>query len=348
MNKFVSDDVKLDYSDVLIVPGKSHLESRSQVVLDEVPIIAANMDGVGTFAMARKLSEFGIKTALVKHYTLEQLLDFYREDGYLAGHTYYSTGIGQTDLDKLHAFMAHVDYYYTKEESKVFPPAGICVDVANGYSTKFVDTIKELHERYPSTLILAGNVVTPRQVEVLLEAGADMVKVGIGPGSVCTTRKLTGVGYPQLSAVLECADAARLAGGLICADGGITCPGDIAKAYAAGADYVMIGGLFAGHEEGLPENYKDKTEFVSNIHFYGMASKAAQTLHNGGVADYRASEGKEVTIKYRGPVENTVKEILGGLRSTCTYVGAEFVEELYHRTKFVRVSRQLNNVFGVG
>lgn len=345
MNKFVSDDVKLDYSDVLIVPQKNNLESRADVDIDDVHIIAANMDGVGTFAMARRLADFGMYTALVKHYSLDQLLDFFKEDVNVSARTYYSTGISNSDLTKLHAFMEHIDY---RDDVDVYAPAGICVDVANGYSSRFVDNIAILRERYPFMHILAGNVVTPQQVEALLLAGADSVKVGIGPGSVCTTRKLTGVGYPQLSAVLECADAARLAGGHICADGGITCPGDIAKAFAAGAHSVMVGGLFAGHEEGLPSDYKDKTEFVSNIHFYGMASEAAQILHSGGVADYRASEGKEVYIKYRGPVENTAKEILGGLRSTCSYVGAHLVEELYDRARFVRVSRQLNNVFGAG
>jgi GMP reductase len=187
--------------------------------------------------------------------------------------------------------------------------------------------------------IMAGNVVTPEQVHELSLIGVDIVKVGIGPGSVCTTRKLTGIGYPQFSAVLECADVHS-----VCADGGITCPGDVAKAFGAGADFVMVGGLFAGHEEGLPPGHKDKIE----VPFYGMASKAAQDLHNGGVSDYRASEGKEVMLKYKGPVDHTVNEMLGGLRSACTYLGARNLMELSDNARFVRVNRQLNNIFGNG
>jgi len=222
-------------------------------------------------------------------------------------------------------------------------PYGICVDVANGYTSQFTDALKRIVDTYPTMPIMAGNVVTPEQVHELSLIGIDIVKVGIGPGSVCTTRKLTGVGYPQFSAVLECADVHS-----VCADGGITCPGDVAKAFGAGADFVMIGGLLAGHEEGLPPEHKDKVEYMNNIHFYGMASKVAQDLHNGGVSDYRASEGKDVILKYKGPVNHTVNEMLGGLRSACTYLGARNLMELSDNARFVRVNRQLNNIFGNG
>lgn len=339
-DKFLSHDEKLDYSDVLIVPCQGDVSSRSEVELEYpigiVPIIAANMDGVGTFEMAKSLYKHNMLTALVKHYTLEELITFFkREDA--ARNCFYSMGIGATDMTKLDEFMTHV------VSGEISTPYGICVDVANGYTSQFTDALKRITDKYPDMFIMAGNVVTPEQVNELSLIGVDVVKVGIGPGSVCTTRKLTGMGYPQFSAVLECADVYS-----VCADGGITCPGDVAKAFGAGADFVMIGGMFAAHEEGLPPEHKDRVEYRSNIHFYGMASKAAQDLHNGGVANYRASEGKEVIIKYKGPVENTVNELLGGLRSACTYVGARNLMELNENARFIRVNRQLNNIFGNG
>lgn len=339
-DKFLSLEEKLDYSDVLMVPCAGDVGSRSEVELEYplgvIPIIAANMDGVGTFEMARALYKHKMLTALVKHYSLEELVTFFQRDD-AAINCFYSMGIGEADLKKFDEFMVHVN------AGTVARPYGICIDVANGYTEQFTDTLKEITDKYPDVFYMAGNVVTPEQVNELSLIGVDIVKVGIGPGSVCTTRKLTGMGYPQFSAVLECSNA-----GSVCADGGITCPGDVAKAFGAGADFVMIGGMLAGHEEGLPPEHKDKIEYKSNVPFYGMASKAAQDLHNGGVADYRASEGKEVIIKYRGPVEKTVQELLGGLRSACTYVGARDLMQLEENARFVRVNRQLNNIFGVG
>lgn len=339
-SKFYSREEMLDYSDVLIVPCAGDVSSRSDVDLEvnsghTIPIIAANMDGVGTFEMARALSKHKMLTALVKHYPLEELIKFFNEDA--GQHAFYSMGIGDEDIEKYRKFMEAVSSNETRA------PYGICIDVANGYTQNFLDKLDDITSISPYMFYMAGNVVTPEQVYALSQRGIDVIKVGIGPGSVCTTRKLTGVGFPQFSAVLDCAKT----GMGIVADGGITCPGDIAKAFGAGASYVMIGGMLAGHEEGLPAGYKDKTEYVSNIHFYGMASKAAQQLHNGGVANYRASEGKEVVIKYKGPVENTVQEILGGLRSACTYVGAQNLHELQENAQFIRVNRQLNNIFGV-
>lgn len=341
----VDNDVKLDYCDVLLVPRESDLSSRSQVDLqidhygkDVVPVIAANMDGVGTFAMARKLSKYKIMTALVKHYSLEELVEFYAEED--SRYSFYSMGTNEDDYNKF------VEFDRICSDNDYNKPIGLCIDVANGYTRNFETFVSKMSENYPDYVLMVGNVVTPERTEKLIELGADIVKIGIGPGSVCTTRRLAGVGYPQFSAVLECAVAADSAGGSIVADGGITCPGDAAKAFAAGAKYVMLGGMLAAHEEGLPTNHKDKVEYMSNVPFYGMASKAAQDLHNGGVAEYRASEGKEVILKYRGPVDGTIKELLGGVRSACTYVGAEDISALSRRAKFVRVNRVLNNVFG--
>ncbi|KAM3840410.1 GMP reductase 1 isoform 3-T3 [Vipera latastei] len=191
--------------------------------------------------------------------------------------------------------------------------------------------------------IEAGNVVTGEMVEELLLSGADIIKVGIGPGSVCTTRIKTGVGYPQLSAVIECADSAHGLQGHIISDGGCSCPGDVAKAFGAGADFVMLGGMFAGHDQCAGDIVEKNGKKVKL--FYGMSSDTAMKKHAGGVADYRASEGKTVEVPYRGDVEDTIRDILGGLRSACTYVGAAKLKELSRRTTFIRVTQQHNTTF---
>ena len=239
----------------------------------------------------------------------------------------------------------------------------ICIDIANGYSEHFVDFVRLVRKNFPDRNIIAGNVVTADMTQELILAGADVVKVGIGPGSVCTTRIQTGVGYPQLSAVIECADAAHGLGGHIISDGGCTCPGDVAKAFAAGADFVMLGGMFAGHDEGGGEiftrlyrsdeyelsEYGDKLgpKFIEKqfVTFYGMSSDTAMKKHSGGIANYRSSEGRTIEVPYKGKVEDTVLDMLGGLRSTCTYVGAPSLKQLSKCTTFVRVSKQFNDTF---
>ncbi|XP_025834307.1 GMP reductase 1, partial [Agrilus planipennis] len=219
----------------------------------------------------------------------------------------------------------------------------VCLDVANGYSQHFVEFVRKVRIAFPSHTIIAGNVVTGEMVEELILSGADIIKVGIGPGSVCTTRMKTGVGYPQLSAVIECADAAHGLQGHIISDGGCTCPGDVAKAFGAGADFVMLGGMLAGHDQCDGEIIeKNGKKFKL---FYGMSSSTAMQKHAGGVADYRSSEGKTVEVPYRGDVEDTVKDILGGLRSACTYTGAGKLKELPRRATFIRCTQQLNNIY---
>merc|ERR1719262_426745 len=220
----------------------------------------------------------------------------------------------------------------------------ICIDVANGYAEAFVTCIRDVRQRWPQATIMAGNVVTKEMTEELIFSGADIIKVGIGPGSVCTTRKQTGVGYPQLSSVLECADAARGLGGCIVSDGGCTCPGDVAKAFGAGADFVMLGGMLSGHDESAGDLVEVGGEYFKT--FYGMSSDTAMNKYAGGVAEYRSSEGKTVKVPYRGPVDETIRDILGGVRSSCTYVGASELRELSKRTTFIRVTQQLNEVFG--
>lgn len=341
----VETDLKLGFKDVLIRPKRSTLKSRAQVCLQRsfklkhsnftwtgVPVIAANMDTVGTFDMAKVLAAQELLTAVHKHYSLSQWQDFVTENTDLLSYIMVSSGTSNDDFDKLKQVMALSD-------SLRF----ICIDVANGYSEHFIDYVRKVRQHFPDKAIVAGNVVTGEMVEELILSGADIVKVGIGPGSVCTTRVKTGVGYPQLSAVMECADAAHGLGGLIISDGGCSTPGDVAKAFGGGADFVMIGGMLAGHDESAGELIERDGEKLKL--FYGMSSKTAMDKHAGGVAEYRASEGKTVEIPYRGPVEATVLDILGGVRSTCTYVGAAQLKELSKRTTFIRVAEQENRVF---
>jgi GMP reductase len=364
----IENDVKLDFKDVLIRPKRSTLSSRSEVSLVRsyvfkhskwnfvgVPIIAANMDGVGTFEMAKALSKAGMLTCLTKHTNPVDIITRMVEDN-LTPHAVVSIGTSEEDLNKL-------DRIYSDLKQTRHSLLTICIDVANGYTERFVDTVRLVREKYPYLTIIAGNVVTGEMTEELILNGADIVKVGIGPGSVCTTRIKTGVGYPQLSAIIECADAAHGLGGHIIADGGCTSPGDIAKAFGAGADFIMLGGMLAGHDEGggdiVTKTYitnevivndegewlEQPTETKKFVQFYGMSSKAANDKHFGGLKDYRSSEGREVYIPYRGPVSDTVQDILGGLRSACTYVGASQLKYLSKCTTFIRVTQQYNGVF---
>ena len=388
----IEEDMKLDYKDVLIRPKRSTLGSRKDVDLERgftfrnykpyvatdvlpdgypvvqkqerhyrgTPIMASNMDGVGTFEMADILATGGIFTCLVKTYSVSELVSYFDQDDRShdpARTEYVAMSIGITDAD--HKKFRDV-YEQVNDRLKY-----VCIDVANGYSSRFRDTVAEFRKLYPNIVIIAGNVVTGEMTEELILAGADIVKVGIGPGSVCTTRIQTGVGYPQLSAVIECADAAHGLGGHIIADGGCTCPGDVAKAFAGGADFVMLGGMLAGHDEGggdVITKYYETTELVYEIgshldkhtkkvetkqfvQFYGMSSDAANTKHFGGLKDYRSSEGREVLVPYRGEVAATVQDLLGGLRSTCTYAGALRLKHLMRCTTFVRCSQQFNGVY---
>jgi len=298
-----------------------------------IPIIAANMDTVGTFQIADVLASFNLITALHKHYSIDEWhKHIENKDSEFYNHITVSTGTSKNDLEKLNLLISN------------FPKIKfICIDVANGYSEQFVDFVKRTRDIHKDKIIFAGNVVTGEMVEELLLAGADVVKVGIGPGSVCTTRIKTGIGYPQLSAVIECADAAHGLGGQIISDGGCKIPGDIAKAFGGGADFVMLGGMLAGHNESGGELSEINGQKFKQ--FYGMSSETAMNKHIGGIAEYRASEGKTVNIPYRGNVSATIQDILGGLRSTCTYVGASKLKELTKRTTFIRVQEQQNVVF---
>lgn len=344
----IENDIKLGFKDVMFRPKRSTLQSRSQVKLEReftfrnsgkkwsgVPIIAANMDTVGTFEMAVALAKEKIITAIHKHYSVEEWTAFLNSQpesiyDYIA----LSTGTGKQDSEKI----AEIVKFHPKINF-------LCIDVANGYSEHFVNFVTKTRKNFPDKTIIAGNVVTGEMVEELILAGADIIKVGIGPGSVCTTRVKTGVGYPQLSAIIECADAAHGLGGHIIGDGGCKVPGDVSKAFGGGADFVMLGGMFAGHHESGGEIIEENGKKYRL--FYGMSSETAMQKHSGGVAEYRASEGKTVKVSYKGDVADTVRDILGGVRSTCTYVGASQLKELSKRTTFIRVQEQENQIFKI-
>jgi len=390
----IETEIKLDYSDVLLRPKRSTLGSRKSVDLtreftyknyqsgassypssesytpdvrkhyEGIPLVASNMDGVGTFDVADKLSKQGMLTCLVKTYSSDELIDYFQHNEYYDGKLAVGT---RTEYVAISIGIQNQDLFKFKE---VYKTAGayvkyVCIDVANGYSQRFIEFVSMFRKMYPDVVIIAGNVVTADQTQELLLNGADIIKVGIGPGSVCTTRLKTGVGYPQLSAVMECADAAHGLDGHVIADGGCTCPGDVAKAFAAGADFVMLGGMLAGHDEGggeiVTKYFNPKGEyFLHNkeqggyapvidmkkfVQFYGMSSKTANEKHFEGLKDYRASEGRTVLIPYQGPIENTIQDILGGVRSACTYIGANRLKQIGKCATFIRVNKQLNEVY---
>lgn len=376
----IRDSIELDFCDVLFRPKRTTLNSRSEAniireykfkyyphKLESCGIMSANMATTGTFKMNDTLQKFKAITCLHKHYSEEDLRNYLtknynNKDSDYNSFTFISTGL-KDDKEKLFNLLS---------SGSVVDK--ICIDIANGYIPKLIEFVREVRSKFPNSLIMVGNVVTGDMTQDLILNGADIVKVGIGPGSVCTTRKLTGVGRPQLSAILECADAAHGVGGLVCADGGCTCAGDVAKAFGAGADFVMIGGMLAGTDEADGElttkmfrtneyewedanapydtdfidydPYEPKFEVKKFKLFYGMSSEYAQEKHFGGMADYRASEGKVVEIPYKGSAELVIQEILGGVRSTMSYIGARRLKDIPKCTTFYRVNRQLNEVFG--
>ena len=340
----IEEELKLDYSDVLFRPKRSTLSSRKDVDLNRtykfkysknewsgIPIMAANMDGVGELGIADALSANEMVTCLTKQHDVKKLSK-YKNLKKNYKNIALSIGIKKEDFDNLDKILKEYSFFKF-----------ICIDVANGYSEHFSSFLKKVRDKYPTKTLIAGNVVTADMTQELILSGADIVKVGIGPGSVCTTRIQTGVGYPQLSAVIECADAAHGLGAHIIADGGCTCPGDVAKAFGGGADFVMLGGMFAGHDEGSGKIVKlNGSKFIE---FYGSSSDTANKKHYGGLSDYRSSEGRTVRVKYRGKIKDTILNILGGLRSSCTYVGAPSLKQLSKCTTFVRVTKQFNDTF---
>ena len=341
----IEEEIKLDYSDVLFRPKRSTLKSRKDVDLNRkytfkhsrlswkgIPIIASNMDGVGEIDVAKKLSSHKLMTALTKQHNINQIGTIYKKNIFFDSIA-LSCGTSKDSYNRLNSIL------------KKYPKFKfICIDVANGYSENFSNFVSEVRKKYPKKTIIAGNVVTADMTQELVLSGADIVKVGIGPGSVCTTRIQTGVGYPQLSAVMECADAAHGLGAHIIADGGCTCPGDVAKGFGAGADFVMLGGMLAGHKEGGGDRIEENG--IKFIEFYGSSSEEANEKHYGGLANYRSSEGKKVKIQMKNSLDSTIRDILGGVRSSCTYVGASSLKQLSKCNTFVRVNNQYNDTFG--
>ena len=336
----LDNDIKLDFSDVLLLPNWSDLNSRNDVIIERefkfkyspyvwtgVPIIVSNMDTTGTIEMARVLQKYKVLTCLHKFYSEDDIPEDLDKNYYMI-----STGTSEADLERLDKIVKKHEPYF------------ICVDVANGYHKKFIDTVKELRKRYPDKVLVGGNVVTNNLVqELILNAGLDIVKIGVGSGSVCTTRLQTGVGYPQFSAVVECSDAAHGIDGHIISDGGIQNVGDISKAFGAGADFVMCGSMFAGHDESGGELVEiDNKKYKV---FYGMSSSTAMNRYHGGVAHYRSAEGKTVKVNYRGSVEDTIKHMLGGIRSSMTYIGAKKIKHIPRSANFIRVNNIVNKIY---
>ena len=333
---------QLDFHNVLIRPKRTTISSRSQVDLEReftfphstlkwkgVPIIAANMDTTGTFEVYDVLSKHKMITCLHKFYMPIDFKNRLQEAPLDPDYFMISTGIDESLIDRIY------------EMVEISNAKWICVDVANGYMEQIIQFCDKMRTVFPDKIIIAGNVATREMVEALIINGkVDGVKVGIGPGSACLTRLKTGVGVPQLSAIIECADAAHGCGGFIIGDGGITCPGDMAKAFGGGADFVMCGGVFSGHKENPGETIEENGEKFKL--FYGMSSQHAMEKHYGKMANYRSSEGRCIKVKYKGPLENTVLDYLGGLRSTCAYINAHKIKHMSKCVTFVVVSQQLN------
>ena len=341
----ILDDIKLDFSDVLLLPKRNQYSSRSQVTLERtvkfkyssytwtgIPLIVSNMDTTGTIEMAKELQNHKVITCLHKYYTWKDIPTDLNKEYYAV-----SSGIKDTDLNNLDEIMKHID------------PKIICLDVANGYMSTFIEKCKSVREKYPEKIIIAGNICTSEGVlDLVMNGMVDIVKVGIGNGSCCTTRKQTGIGMPQLSAIIECSDTAHGIDAHIISDGGLQVIGDFSKAYAAGADFVMSGSMFAAHKESggelVEEVDNNGTSKLFKV-FYGMSSTTAMNKYSGGVAKYRSSEGKTVKLEYRGSIENTILEILGGLRSSMTYLGSKKIKDIPKCATFIRVNRQLNQMY---
>ena len=333
----VDRDFKLDFDDVLIRPKRSTLSSRrlvdlnrkftfrhSEDVWEGIPVIAANMDTTGTFEIADSLKKEKMLTAIHKFYSLDDWAKAIKSNQIELDHCAVTFGVEEAENAE--------EFFNFLKKNNLDKPKFICLDVANGYTELFLDLVKRIRENFSNPLI-AGNVVTGEMTEALILAGADIVKIGIGPGSVCTTRTVTGVGYPQLSAIIECADAAHGLRGHVISDGGCSTPGDVAKAFGAGADFVMLGGMFAGHEESGGELIeKDGKKYKQ---FYGMSSDTAMERYYGDIKNYRASEGETISLEYKGPIDKTIQQILGGLRSAATYVGAKDIKNLPKCTTFI-------------
>jgi GMP reductase len=383
------EGVALDFDDVLLVPQRSSLDTRknvevtrefkfrhSQFIKTWCPCIAANMDTTGSFSMSKALYGQKMLTALHKFYSVEELSDFFSNNFSILENTFYTVGANQEDYDKLKRVQELLQMnnsgQYTVRTTDF--PHLLCIDAANGYTSSFISWVEKYRKEFSHAIIMAGNVVTANMTEELILSGADIVKVGIGGGSCCLTRTKTGIGFPQLSAIDDCAHKAHGLQGHICSDGGCRTSADVCKAFATGADFVMLGSLFSGtdecdgkwqycveknegesfivegnnYEEVIDKYLKIDMAYTVKRHalrFHGMASREAMEQHNGGVASYRSVEGKEVLVPYKGSVNNIVADLLGSIRSCCSYMGARRLKDLPKCAEFQRVTRTHNTIF---
>lgn len=345
----IESDVKLDFEDVLIRPKRSSLKSRKDVVLHRtfkckhtgkeltgIPIMNSNMGTCGTFEVADVLNKNSCFSTVHKFYTPEKWKTM--SENHLSkgakDRMFFPIGMDKESFENYKTYASSVDRDHRIEN--------IMIDVANGYSEHFVEFIRKVRKEFPNSVIAAGNVATPDMTETLILAGADFCKVNIGAGSTCTTRLKAGVGYPQLSAIIECADAAKGLGGMIIADGGCNNVCDFGKSFGAGADFVMSGSFFAATDEA--DCKREVINGKTYCHNYGMSSKTAQDKFGSGLKEYRSSEGRTALIPAAGPAEDVIKDILGGIRSCCTYVGASKLKELHKRTTFIKVNNTHNKV----
>lgn len=348
----ILDGVKLDFEDVLLCPRRTLATSRKDINLFRefrfyhspynlkcIPIIVANMSSVGTIEAARTVTKYGMMCALHKYYDIDTIINFYHEckERRVLDKVWFSFGIRDKDFDKA------VLFNNSLKDEKYSP--NLVLDSANGHMDKFCITCSKYRDLFKDSIICAGNVVIQEMTsELILHGGVDIVKIGLGSGSACLSRSIAGTGYPQLSACLE--NSAIAHGlkngdkklGLITSDGGIKQIGDIAKAIAVGSDIVMIGGMFSGYLENAGEWVLDEQGNKKSIKFYGMSSYYAQELFDE-VKDYTASEGEVKEVNYKGSMEVIIKEILGGLRSACSYSGASSLRDLSKCAALVRINR---------
>jgi IMP dehydrogenase len=319
----------LTFDDVLIVPSRSDVRSRKSPQLDteiakgvkrSIPLIAANMDTITESAMAIAMDKLGGFGILHRFMSVEDQVGEV-EKVKAAGVKLIGASIG-----------VNAEW---KDRTAALIRAGVnllTIDIAHGHSVSMLDTLKFLKDTYPGIKVIAGNIATPEGAMDLIEAGADSIKVGIGPGSMCTTRIITGCGVPQLTAIALCAEVAIEKGIPLIADGGLRTSGDIVKALAAGASCVMLGSMLAGTIETPGEIKKGMKSYR------GMASKAAQVSWRGELPEGMAPEGESTSVAVKGHVSDVINEICGGIRSGMSYLNALELQEISKNARFIETS----------
>lgn len=319
---------KYGFDEVFIIPSKTDVNSRSNVNLNisyttkisnqtiqGCPVIVANLDTTGSIQMAKQLYKHKMFVGLNKYLEFNKVKDFFKTNE--SEFSFYTIGLNG-DLDKVKE-LHETSFKY------------LMIDIANGYISDFLKFVEKTRKIFPKLIIIAGNVCTPEGVKYLVEAGADIVKCGIGQGGLCETSAKAGIGYPQFSVAQECGNYARKIGALAISDGGTKTPADICKSLAAGSHFVMCGSIFLGYDECDGEWTNDKF-----LKAYGMSSKTANDKYNNGLKEYRTSEGvNEKLISHKGKVENLVLDIKGSLASCCSYTNSFNLQDLPYNSKFI-------------